>query len=153
MIKDLRKHPAVLALVPVITYAVSYLYLAWYHRTPFLLEHGVGDLTQRPDFARDGGLSVPYLLASHFFEHFLDSLFFAALCVLIGVGSTRSVASGHGFVAFDHGRDGPKDRCENGGALHRDSEENRPSSQQIVVFSDLQAPVRAVQLPQPMPAE
>jgi hypothetical protein len=47
------------------------------------LERGVSELAQHPDFAPDGMLSIPYLLASHFFEHFLDSLFFALLCVLI----------------------------------------------------------------------
>jgi hypothetical protein len=55
--------------------------LAWQVVVP--LERGISELAQHPDFAPDGMLSIPYLLASHFFEHFLDSLFFTLLCVLI----------------------------------------------------------------------
>lgn len=46
------------------------------------LAHGVGSLAQRPDFADGGELSIPYLLASHYFEHFLDSIFFTLLTIL-----------------------------------------------------------------------
>jgi hypothetical protein len=42
----------------------------------FVLSHGVGALAQKPSFARGGELSIPYLLASHYFEHFLDTFFF-----------------------------------------------------------------------------
>lgn len=47
------------------------------------LEAGVSDLAQSPDFAHDGTLPIPYLLASHFFEHLLDTIFFALFCVLL----------------------------------------------------------------------
>lgn len=47
------------------------------------LSHDIGELAQRPDFARGGRLDVPYLLASHSFEHVLDSVFFALLTVLL----------------------------------------------------------------------
>jgi hypothetical protein len=40
------------------------------------LHAGVGNLAQKPDFAIGGQLSIPYLLASHYFEHFLDTVFF-----------------------------------------------------------------------------
>jgi hypothetical protein len=88
----------------VITGGVFAAILAYQIAIP--LEHGIGHLTQHPEFAHDDGLSIPYLLASHYFEHFLDSLFFALLCVLL----TRNVAFDHGDVAFDHGQGGPKKR-------------------------------------------
>ena len=43
------------------------------------LSHDIGTLAQRPDFARGGGLTIPYLLASHAFEHVLDTIFFSLL--------------------------------------------------------------------------
>jgi hypothetical protein len=53
------------------------------------LEHGVGELAQSPEFAHGGRLSIGYLLASHFFEHFLDTLFFALLCVILAATPSR----------------------------------------------------------------
>lgn len=47
------------------------------------LQVGIGDLAQKPDFAKDGELSVLYLLASHYFEHFLDSLFFILFSLIL----------------------------------------------------------------------
>jgi hypothetical protein len=44
---------------------------------------GVEDLAQKPSFAKGGKLGVPYLLASHYFEHFLDTIFFYFLCVIL----------------------------------------------------------------------
>jgi hypothetical protein len=41
------------------------------------LRADIGSIAQKPDFAVGGELTVPYLLASHYFEHFLDTLFFA----------------------------------------------------------------------------
>jgi hypothetical protein len=46
------------------------------------LKAGIGSLAQKPAFAREG-LTVPYLLASHYFEHLLDSIYFALLCGLL----------------------------------------------------------------------
>ena len=46
------------------------------------MAHDVGSMAQHPDFARGGRLTVTYLLASHSFEHFLDSIFFALLTLL-----------------------------------------------------------------------
>jgi len=214
MIDRLRHRPLTLLLVPVATYAVSYIYLAWYHGDAFLIgtvihesgrytlaentfyaPHFLGHIPvlvtlallmvgsyrgltpsppassrreivlaaaamvlllggslvlslahwgvtetweficqqrQRPDLLVPGGSWLLHLpstislcfglplfvlavrwfyrrptgLASHYFEHFLDSLFFALLCVLL----TRNVASDHGDVAFDHGQGGPKKR-------------------------------------------
>jgi glucan phosphoethanolaminetransferase (alkaline phosphatase superfamily) len=48
-----------------------------------VLSEGVGDLAQKPDFAKGGRLSIPYLLASHYFEHVLDSIYFTLLCLLL----------------------------------------------------------------------
>jgi hypothetical protein len=50
------------------------------------LRHDIGALAQQPAFAAGGRLGIPYLLASHFFEHFLDSLFFALATLLLAWG-------------------------------------------------------------------
>ena len=47
------------------------------------LSAGIGDLAQKPAFAKGGRLGVPYLLASHYFEHVLDTIFFALLSLLL----------------------------------------------------------------------
>jgi hypothetical protein len=47
------------------------------------LGHDIGALAQRPDFAVGGRLGIPYLLASHAFEHLLDSIFFALVTLLL----------------------------------------------------------------------
>lgn len=47
------------------------------------LAGGIGELAQRPTFAHGGRLSIPYLLASHAFEHVLDSVFFTLLTLLL----------------------------------------------------------------------
>ena len=47
------------------------------------LAAGVGKLAQKPPFAKGGTLSIPYLLASHYFEHFLDTIYFTLLCYLL----------------------------------------------------------------------
>ena len=47
------------------------------------LSEGIGNLAQKPSFARNGRLGLPYLLASHFFEHFLDTIYFTLLCLLL----------------------------------------------------------------------
>lgn len=44
---------------------------------------GIGSLAQKPAFARGGNLGIPYLLASHYFEHFLDTIYFTLLCLLL----------------------------------------------------------------------
>jgi hypothetical protein len=55
-------------------FAVAFLY-----QVVVSLGHDIGELAQRPAFAVGGRLGIPYLLASHFFEHVLDSLFFALM--------------------------------------------------------------------------
>jgi hypothetical protein len=59
------------------------------------LGHDIGALAQRPSFAAGGRLGIPYLLASHFFEHCLDSLFFTLVTLLLvwGRGSASSDAN------------------------------------------------------------
>jgi hypothetical protein len=47
------------------------------------LSHGIGSLAQKPEFVHGKGLSVSYLLASHYFEHFLDTIYFTLVCVLL----------------------------------------------------------------------
>lgn len=43
---------------------------------------GINTIAQKPSFALDAGLSIPYLLASHYFEHALDTIFFFLLSIL-----------------------------------------------------------------------
>ncbi|UCD83611.1 MAG: hypothetical protein JSU92_09945 [Deltaproteobacteria bacterium] len=47
------------------------------------LSEGIGGLAQKPYFAKGGSLGIPYLLASHYFEHFLDTVYFTILCLLL----------------------------------------------------------------------
>lgn len=47
------------------------------------LSGGIGELAQKPAFARGGQLGIPYLLASHYFEHFLDTVYFSLLSLLL----------------------------------------------------------------------
>ena len=44
---------------------------------------GIGELAQKPPFARTGALGVPYLLASHNFEHVLDTIYFTLVTLLL----------------------------------------------------------------------
>ena len=44
---------------------------------------GIGNLSQKPAFAHGGKLGIPYLLASHYFEHFLDSIYFTLLTLVL----------------------------------------------------------------------
>jgi hypothetical protein len=50
---------------------------------------GIGELAQKPAFAHGDKLGIPYLLASHFFEHFLDTAYFTLLCLLLYTGAIR----------------------------------------------------------------
>ena len=47
------------------------------------LQKGIGELAQKPSFAKGGELSVAYLLSSHYFEHFLDSVYFSLFCLIL----------------------------------------------------------------------
>lgn len=57
--------------------------VAFLHQVVVSLGHDIGALAQQPSFAEGGRLGIPYLLASHFFEHFLDSLFFLLVTLLL----------------------------------------------------------------------
>jgi len=46
------------------------------------LTKGIGTLAQKPSFAKSGQLTITYLLASHFFEHFLDTIYFSLVCII-----------------------------------------------------------------------
>jgi hypothetical protein len=67
--------------------------VAFAYQVVVSLGHDIGALAQQPSFAEGGRLGVPYLLASHFFEHVLDSLFFTLVTLLL-VWGCRSVPSG-----------------------------------------------------------
>jgi len=59
------------------------LVAAIFYQSYIPLREGIGQLAQKPAFAKGGQLGVGYLLASHFFEHFLDTIYFALVCLLI----------------------------------------------------------------------
>lgn len=56
---------------------------AFLYQVVVSLGHDIGALAQQPSFAEGGRLDISYLLASHFFEHFLDSLFFTLVTLLL----------------------------------------------------------------------
>jgi len=55
------------------------------------LSGGIGELAQKPAFAHGGRLGIPYLLASHYFEHFLDTVYFTLLCLILYGLAAKSV--------------------------------------------------------------
>jgi hypothetical protein len=44
---------------------------------------GIGTMAQRPGFAGGHALPVYYLIASHYFEHVLDTVYFTLLCLVL----------------------------------------------------------------------
>jgi len=56
--------------------------LGLFYQSYIPLTEGIGNIAQKPDFAKGGKLGAPYLLASHYFEHFLDTIYFTLLCLL-----------------------------------------------------------------------
>jgi len=55
------------------------------------LAAGIGTLAQKPAFTKGPPLGIPYLLASHYFEHFLDTIYFTLLCLFL-YGVSRASA-------------------------------------------------------------
>lgn len=53
------------------------------YQTAVPLQSGIGSLAQRPAFTKGPSLGLPYLLAAHFFEHVLDSIYFTLLTLLL----------------------------------------------------------------------
>jgi hypothetical protein len=43
------------------------------------LQEGIGNLSQKPEFTKGDDLPLLYLITSHYFEHFLDTIFFVLL--------------------------------------------------------------------------
>lgn len=54
-----------------------------FYQSSVSLAAGIGQLAQKPGFAKGGSLGIPYLFASHYFEHFLDSIYFTLFCLLL----------------------------------------------------------------------
>lgn len=64
--------------------AASVLFLAGVgYQSAVSLNAGISDIAQKPGFAKGGRLGIPYLLASHYFEHLLDTVYFSLLTVLL----------------------------------------------------------------------
>ena len=55
------------------------------------LSEGIGNLAQKPSFAKTGELGIPYLLASHYFEHFLDTIYFTLFCLFLYTLSVKKM--------------------------------------------------------------
>lgn len=53
------------------------------YQTVLPLKEGIGNLSQKPDFTRGESLPLLYLITSHYFEHFLDTLFFVLSALII----------------------------------------------------------------------
>ncbi len=73
-----RKGVQLLGAVCLLILLIGLAYQSW-----TTLQFGVGELAQKPPFARGGQLGIPYLLSVHYFEHFLDAAFFVLLCRLL----------------------------------------------------------------------
>ncbi len=74
-----------LLFVPALLFLLGFSY-----QVAFSLSHGIENLAHKPPFAQGGRLSVTYLLTSHYFEHFLDTLFFTLVCLILArLGSPR----------------------------------------------------------------
>jgi hypothetical protein len=67
--------------------------LGLFYQSYVALTEGIENIAQKPDFTKGGKLGVPYLLASHYFEHFLDTIYFALLCLLL-YGFAMNIANG-----------------------------------------------------------
>lgn len=61
-------------MITTVIFAILFLYQAI-----LPLREGIENLAQKPSFAKGEGLPVFYLLASHYFEHFADTIFFTIL--------------------------------------------------------------------------
>jgi len=73
---------------PLVLLAVVFIGLFFYQAYVPLIQ-GIGELAQKPAFAKGGELSIFYLLLSHYFEHFLDTIFFTLLCLILFRSSPR----------------------------------------------------------------
>jgi hypothetical protein len=69
--------------------AATFLFGLVYQVTASLAA-GVDSMSQRPAFAGGVPLGVPYLLASHFFEHVLDAVFFVLVALFADVVRRRT---------------------------------------------------------------
>jgi hypothetical protein len=66
--------------VLVLVFAGAFLYQA-----AAALSHDIGALSQKPAFMKGESLGIAYLLASHYFEHFLDTIYFSLACLILYV--------------------------------------------------------------------
>lgn len=65
--------------------------LGLFYQSYVSLTEGIENVARKPDFAKGGKLGITYLLASHYFEHFLDTIYFTLLCLLLyGLSKNRA---------------------------------------------------------------
>lgn len=60
----------------------AFFLLCLFYQSWRSLSAGIGGMAQKPSFARGGTLGIPYLFSSHYFEHFLDTVYFTLLCLI-----------------------------------------------------------------------
>ena len=70
--------------------AVAFL-IGFLYQVYMSLSEGIGNLAQKPSFAKTGELGIPYLLASHYFEHFLDTIYFTLFCLFLYAVSVKKM--------------------------------------------------------------
>jgi hypothetical protein len=67
----------------IIVLAAALFLVGLFYQSYIPLAEGIGNLAQKPEFAKGGKLGISYLLASHYFEHFLDTIYFTLLSMLL----------------------------------------------------------------------
>jgi len=59
-----------------ILFSLVIFIILFMYQTVLPLKEGISNLSQKPDFMKSYHLPLLYLITSHFFEHFLDTIFF-----------------------------------------------------------------------------
>ncbi|MEX0598088.1 MAG: hypothetical protein WD512_16490 [Candidatus Paceibacterota bacterium] len=67
----------------IILVLITLFLIALFYQVDLTLSSGLGNITQTPSFAKNGQLSILYLLSAHFFEHFLDTIYFCLVLILL----------------------------------------------------------------------
>lgn len=57
--------------------------IAFSYQIYISLNSDIGKIAQKPAFAKNQELTISYLLSSHYFEHFLDTIYFTLLSLVI----------------------------------------------------------------------
>lgn len=63
--------------------ALAIFFIGFLYQVMSALTNGIGNLSQKPEFVKGDSLPVSYLLAFHYFEHFMDTIYFILLSLFI----------------------------------------------------------------------